>query len=103
MVYITVEENNIVGSVHRYPFDPVDGMGKTEEELLKTGKLVEDVPEFTYVKGKSPYHKYDPDTNSVYVAYVDAPAHALTIEEEISLLKQQNAQMLMALVMGGLI
>lgn len=102
MVYITVEKDNVVGMLFRYPFDPINGMGKTEEELLQTGKLVENVPEISYVEGKSQFYKYDPDTNSVYIEYVDAYTQPLTVDQEVSLLKEQNAQMLFALVEGGL-
>ena len=37
--------NGKVTFTHYLPFDPVYGLAKTEEELKKTGYLVESVPE----------------------------------------------------------
>ena len=38
--------NGKVTFTHYLPFDPVYGLGKTEAELLETGYLVEEIPEY---------------------------------------------------------
>ena len=45
MIYIRTENGRITFT-HYMPFDPVYGLGKTEEELKKTGYLVEVIPEY---------------------------------------------------------
>lgn len=102
MIFVQVLENNKVGLIHYQPFDSEKGLRKTEEELLQAGILVEALPEPEQIIGKSAALRYD-GTN-LYYEYVDVP---LTQEEqtkqEIETLKAQNAQMLFALVQGGLI
>ncbi len=39
MKFIMVDEDRVV-FIHHMPFDPKDGLGKTEEELLEIGYLV---------------------------------------------------------------
>lgn len=100
MIYLKLNGSDIEFT-HFKPFDKVDGLGKTEEELLSDGILVDSIPEPEPIEGKAPVLKYD-GTN-LYYEYVDAP---LTPEEqtkqEIESLKAQNAQMLLVLVEGGL-
>lgn len=53
--YIEVE-GDVVTYIHYMPFDEKNGLGKTEEELLTTGFLVEDVAEPEFIDGKKSIH-----------------------------------------------
>lgn len=61
MIYIQLSSKGTIAFQHNMPFDPVYGMGKTEAELLKTGYLVESVPEYSgeIPDGKMPELHYD--------------------------------------------
>lgn len=103
MIYIVINrQNNEVLTRHYMPFDEKYGLGKTEEELLQDGILVEDIPEPEQISGKTPVLKY----NGAEL-YYDYESRPLSLEEqtrqEIESLKAQNAQMLFALVEGGLL
>ena len=71
-------------------------MGKTEQELLQIGALVDDIPEPEQIEGKMPVLYYNPQTNSVYYEYVERP---LTEEERIAQLEQAILELTMLL--GG--
>ncbi|UQW98196.1 hypothetical protein M2M59_04080 [Rummeliibacillus sp. G93] len=96
MVYIEIN-NGVVTFVHNIPFDKQNGLGKTKEELEETGFLLDSIPDATPQAGQDFIMKFD-GTN-VFYEYHDAP---LTTNEEVESLKAQNAQMLLALVEGGL-
>lgn len=97
MIFIKVNTINEVILQHFMAFDEVNGLHKTEEELLQEGYLVDSIPALEEQEGKRAILKYD-GTN-LYYEYVDVP---LTPQQEIEALKVQNAQMLLALVNGGL-
>ncbi|MCM3316710.1 hypothetical protein M3603_08465 [Rummeliibacillus stabekisii] len=98
MIFVKVNKEYEIEQVHYLPFDPVHGFGKTEEELLKEGLLVESLPEPELISGKNAMLRYD--GSDFYFEYEDIP---LTSEQQIELLKVQNSQMLFALVEGGLL
>lgn len=83
--------NGKVTFTHYMPFDPVYGLGKTEEELKKTGYLVESVPEYTgeVPEGKAPELRYDGTTFSWEL--IDLPKKADTQAEKIAALEAQQA------------
>lgn len=89
-----------IGFMHNMPFDPIVGLHKTEAELEEEGLLVDailepiNVPEYTF-----PVLCYNPVTNSLFYKFVHRD---MTYKEKITELQSQNAQMLLALVMGGL-
>jgi hypothetical protein len=87
MVFIKLQKStDVVEYIHYMPFDSVNGMKKTEEELLQEGMLLDvSIPEETVQAGKQALLHYN-DTNSFYYTYVDRP---LTPEEELEQLKQQ--------------
>lgn len=101
MIYLQFDINGYEEIRHFKPFDEVYGLGKTESELQATGVLVEQIPELEVDPSKVAYLKYD-GTN-LYYEYKDAP---IVISEQankdLDELKSQNAQMLFALVQGGL-
>ena len=83
--------NGKVTFTHYLPFDPVYGLGKTEEELKKTGYLVESVPEYTgeVPEGKAPELRYDGTAFSWEL--IDLPKKADTQAEKIAALEAQQA------------
>ncbi len=70
MVYIEIV-NNEVGLTHLKPFDEKDGLGKTREELEKTGLVLEAEPVAEKIEGKDAVLKYNAETKSLYFEYVD--------------------------------
>ncbi len=91
MIYIEINKNNIVTTRHFYPFDKELGYGKTEEELLKTGFLVESIPEAERIEGKEPILKYDPNTKTLCYDYVEN-TDAVN-KEKIDFLEKQVANL----------
>lgn len=83
--------NGKVTFTHYMPFDPVYGLGKTEEELKKTGYLVESVPEYAgeVPEGKLPELCYDGTAFSWEL--IDLPKKADTQAEKIAALEAQQA------------
>lgn len=83
--------NGKVTFTHYLPFDPVYGLGKTEEELKKTGYLVEAIPEYAgeVPEGKAPELRYDGTTFSWEL--IDLPKKADTQAEKIAALEAQQA------------
>ena len=90
MIYIRTENGRITFT-HYMPFDPVYGLGKTEEELKKTGYLVESVPEYTgdVPAGKAPELRYDGTAFSWEL--IDLPKKADTQADKIAALEAQQA------------
>lgn len=69
--FITVESGK-VQLIHCMPFDAKEGLGKTEEELLKKGYLLDDIPEPQRIEGKIAEAHYTPE-KGFYYEYIDAP------------------------------
>jgi len=92
-----VEENKYrVGLIHNMPFDPVQGFGKSAEELEQMGVLVDDVPEPQIPEGKQISGLFvNPATKEVWYEYEDKP---LDPEERLQILEQINAQLLVELL-----
>ena len=97
-IFIKYDKNNVVTYTHYKPFDSVYGLGKTEEELLKEGVLVDSYDEPNHVEGKVVTTKYDKDNNNVYFEYIDTLQINNTndveilkeIENKISILESEN-------------
>ena len=66
---------NKVMLIHYMPFDPVNGLHKTEEELLREGALVDEVPDSQQIVGKTALPYYTPE-RGFYYEYVDDPNYA---------------------------
>jgi len=89
-----------VGFIHNNPLDPKDGMMMPQSQLEQIGVLVDSIPEPQPPAGKVVSGMFvDPSTKTVFYEYSDPP---VSVEQQISDLKNQNAQMLLALVQGGL-
>jgi hypothetical protein len=86
------EDKGTVTYLHNFPED-------LSQDMLNTGVLVNSIPESQIVEGKIAVLCYSPLSQSIFYDYQDK---LLTTEEEVNQLKQQNAQMLLALVEGGL-
>jgi len=97
---------NRVGLIHNMPLDPINGIKHEDgalfsvEELNKIGALVDSIPE-----------PIIPNGQQVSAMYVDTATLAITYDylpipqsdaDKLAELQSQNAQMLLALVMGGL-
>lgn len=65
-------ENGKVELIHYMPFDKRHGLGKTEEELLKEGYLLDDIPEPQRLEGRIAEAHYTPE-DGFYYEYIDAP------------------------------
>lgn len=72
-IYIEIDSDFRVTKIHRMPFDPVNGMGYSREELEKKGFFVKEVPAPVNRAGKRAVAMYNPDTKSIYYEYVNIP------------------------------
>lgn len=79
-MYVKIKDGNIE-SIHYMPFDSINGLGKTKEELESEGGIfVESVPEPENRPGKSAMLKYS-EADGLYYEYTDRP---LTPKEQTS-------------------
>lgn len=92
MIYIQTK-NEIITYTHYMPFDPKFGLGKTQEELLQTGYLVESIPEYSgeIPEGKMPELHYDGATFSWVM--VDKPASPEDQSAKIAALEARIAEL----------
>jgi hypothetical protein len=75
------EDGYVIQIVENY-----ENLSASAKEKLGDGKLVESLPRIEYQFGKEGRHKWDDETESVVVVYLDRD---LTQEEEIVSLKQR--------------
>ena len=91
MKFITYNENFEIQLIHNMPFDSVNGLGKTREELLTMGALVDLIPVVDVPNDKNVIYKYNQSDNTVTYELIDRP---LTVEEQnvvdIKQIKQTN-------------
>jgi hypothetical protein len=74
------------------PFDDINGLGKTEEELLQIGYLVDEVPEPEQIEGKSSMMFYTPE-RGFWFEYIDIPKTPEQLQaEKIDQLENQTAE-----------
>ena len=84
-VYIRVDKStNKITFVHKMPFDPINGLGQTREELLKTGFFISNYPEPAMKIGKRAIPYYDYEKKEVSYKYENLP---LSDSERISLME----------------
>jgi hypothetical protein len=97
-----------VGLIHYMPFDKEHGMGKTEEELLQIGVLVDEIPYPTPQEGKGHKLIYNENTGTVRIEYFDIQKpldKQQLMENELQQLKERQAliqQALDDLLLGGM-
>lgn len=107
MIFIQVDENDIVTMTHNMPFDENYGLGKTKEELDEMGFFVDLIPPLESIAGKTGYYRFDHTSNTVQVEYID---RELTQEElfqqanqKVSVLEKTVADLEFQLMMGGIL
>lgn len=87
-----------VGLVHNMPFDEVNGLHKTQEELEQIGILVDEIPEPQIPTGQQVSGMFvNPETKEVWYEYEDVP---LTPEQQMQS-QIDDLNMAMAALMGG--
>lgn len=91
-----------VAFTHSMPFDVVEGMGKTQEELAQIGILVDEIFSPEQIIGKSSAMFVNPVTKEITYEYEDIP---LTTEQQIAQLQQQVNDLTLAVVniVGGVV
>ncbi|MED1784226.1 hypothetical protein P4V43_20605 [Brevibacillus fortis] len=93
MIYIQFEKETDVRAfvtfIHYNPLDPTEGLGKTQEELLQTGFLIEGLPEAERKTGKDAKLYFNPQTKEMWYEYVDVPA---PMEERITQVEKVSAE-----------
>jgi hypothetical protein len=101
--------NYQVGLMHYMPLDPINGIKDnnenlmTQAELEQIGVLVNSMPSPNPPTGQQVSATYvDKSTSTVTYGYSAIPPTPQTQEQMITNLQSQNAQMLIALVQGGL-
>lgn len=77
--FIKVQDTKVV-YIHHMPFDEINGLGKTEEELSTQGILVDSIPEPEKIDGKESILHYDSESG-FYYEYRDLP-NSYGISEE---------------------
>lgn len=92
-IYLRLGKNNIVEFIHRKPFDPVEGLHKTQEELEETGVFVSTIPEPNAIKGMRAVPYYNSDIKSVQYEY---EAIKLTESERLDLIEGAINEILMS-------
>ncbi len=96
MVYIRYDEDTkVITFMHKMPFDKVNGMGKSKEELEKTGVFVDECPEPEKKTGFSPVAMYSEETKSIYYDYKPIPVPS---DERLDMLEDA----INYLIMGGM-
>lgn len=76
-VYIRVDKStNRITFVHKMPFDPVNGLGQTRDELLKTGLFISHYPEPAMKLGKRAVPYFDYEKKEVSYQYENIPLTA---------------------------
>lgn len=92
-VYIRVnKETNMVTFIHKMPFDPINGLGKTKNELLKTGYFVSDFPEPAIKVGKRAIPYYDYEKKEVTYEYQNLP---LSDKERLNMMEDAMNEMIL--------
>nr|DAI35523.1 MAG TPA: zipper dimerization domain transcription factor-like protein [Caudoviricetes sp.] len=93
MIYLECNESGAVVYQHFMPFDPIYGLGKTENELKQTGYLVNIVPEYTgeVPDGKRPELHYDGTDFSWTM--VDAEPEPIDPGDKIAALETRIAEL----------
>ncbi|URN84996.1 hypothetical protein [Acetobacterium wieringae] len=92
MLFIKTNSDNQVTFIHYKPFDEINGLKKTETELLKEGFLVESLPAVEEVEGKNVIYFYT-QTGGFSHEYFDVPKTKEQIyAEKLDQLENQTAE-----------
>ena len=89
-----------IGMIHYSPFHVDYGLGKSVEELLKTGYLVDDIQSPNYKDGQRYELLFNKKENKIFYSYYEEKS---TLEQRIEKLEQENANLTYLLMIGGVI
>ena len=93
-VYIRADSSTgVVTFIHRRPFDPVNGLGETRDNLLKTGFFVDEFPEPKPSIGKRAVAYYDHERKKVYYEYELVP---FSEKEQLSMMQNMMNEMILS-------
>lgn len=85
----------LIGYLHSMPFDTVDGLHKTKEELEQSGILIENIPEPQNTEGKKAIKYYNPVDKKIFYEYEDiTKSKEETLEGRVNVLEKSNAEMM---------
>lgn len=98
-IYIKVNSNNIVTTVHYDPFDPTQGLNTPRDELEKEGFFVSNIPKAEIKTGRRAVMKYNRDSKELYYDYIPVPASA---EERLASIEGALNEIIMSGLGGGL-
>lgn len=91
MIYIQIDSQNSVTFVHNKPFDKVDGLGKTTEELVETGLLLNTPqPILETDNGMDSILKYNPYNNSLYYEYLERNENHQDFDSKLKEVEERN-------------
>ncbi|MHB9937899.1 hypothetical protein CF098_07700 [Clostridium sporogenes] len=87
MIYLgnlkKIEQNKyMIGHIHYMPFDEINGLRKTKEELEQEGVLIENIPEPKYIESTQAIMYWNPVDKQVFYEYEDVPKSEEDIEKE---------------------
>lgn len=92
-VYIRVDKKtNMITFIHKMPFDPTNGLGKTRDELLKTGYFVSNFSEPAIKVGKRAIPYYDYEKKEVSYEYQNLP---LSEKERLNMMEDAMNEMIL--------
>lgn len=85
----------IVNYINNYPFDPIHGEGKTEEELNQIGVVIDTIPEPEYHPDKTTITHVNPTTKEVTYTY-ETPIDPIAVQ--VQNLQAQNDQLTLTIL-----
>ena len=86
-----------IGFIHYMPFDSVNGLNKTAEQLEQEGVLVDSIPELQQVEGKSSVMYWNPVDNVIFYEYENIPK----TQEDLLRDRITSLEIAMANLVGG--
>lgn len=93
MIFIKISNDNRVEFVHYQPFNLLNGLGKTREQLEQEGILVDSIPEPQQIEGKQAVMYWNPIDKNVFYEYKDIPkSKEENLEEKIKTLTENLAK-----------
>lgn len=98
MVYIRTDSDNMIVFIHRQPFDPINGLNESKEDLEKYGFFIDSMPDPMPIFGKSAVPYFNPETKKVYYKYVPSQ---LSSYERLDMLEEALNEILLNHINGG--
>lgn len=73
-----------IGFIHYMPFDAINGLGKTQEQLEQEGILIESVPQSQVIEGKTSIMYVNPVDKLIFYEYEDIPKSKEDLQQELN-------------------